>query len=289
MQRDFQELVQSLQPADPLRQIKAVTVGLDSDYEKIPAHKKKWNVAKNMFNFNMDIFEGTKNIAGAYKLNFAFYLSQGIPGIQALKRTIKYIQKNAPGVLIIVDCKIADIDNTNAHYGKFFFDELLADAITVHSYMGSTAMSPLLKRKDKGFFVLGVTSGQGREELQDTKVGPNLAYYEFVSQTVADRWNVLGNCGLVTGAPYPDAISKVRTVAPNLSFLLPGVGAQEGDLEKAASAGFKKDGTGIFVNASRSIIFASNGPDFVYKATAETKRMDTVINIARKSFLLQTA
>ena len=254
-----------------------VCVGLDSDYTQIPACVRTPSVEDTIFYFNREIVEATRDLVCAYKPNIAFYEASHVKGIKALYRTIKYINAHAPDIPVILDAKRADIGNTNKRYATFAFDILGSDAITVNPYLGQEALHPFLEYKDKGIFVLCRTSNPRAGEFQDLLFN-GIPLYQVVAQHVATEWNTHNNCGLMVGATYPDQIREVRNVVGNMPILIPGIGEQAADLGEAVTAGLDNRGYGIVVNASRSIIFASKGPDFADAARKETKKMSTAIN-----------
>lgn len=245
---------------------KFVSIGLD------PVSKNLPKGVKSFFEFNKKIIDATHDLVAVYKPNSAFYEAEGSWGIEELKKTTDYIHKKYPYVFILFDAKRADIGNTNEGYAKFAFDYLKADAITVHPYLGQEAMTPFLKRNDKGIFVLCRTSNPGASEFQDLEVNGS-TLYEKVAFQVARKWSVNDNAGLVVGATYPIELSKVRSIAKNLPILIPGVGAQGGDLKEAVMA-VKKN---FIISASRSIIFASKGDDFDKVARAEVEKLNRQI------------
>ncbi|HZZ99749.1 MAG TPA: orotidine-5'-phosphate decarboxylase [Candidatus Paceibacterota bacterium] len=266
---------------------KFVCVGLDSDFDKIPesAHVarpvdlavQRIIVSETIAEFNHSIVEATKDIVCAYKPNTAFYEAYGAEGIAALHRTITDIHAIAPDVPVILDAKRGDIGNTNKGYVKFTFDYLHADAVTVHPYLGIESLEPFLAKKDKGVFVLCRTSNPGAREFQDSSVyGEPL--YRFVAGCVANRWNKNGNCGLVVGATYPEELNEIRGVAGDLPILIPGIGAQGGDLEKTVKAGRDSRGQGMIINSSRGIIFASRRNTFAEAARRETQKLHNLID-----------
>jgi orotidine-5'-phosphate decarboxylase len=264
---------------------KFVCVGLDSEYKKIPgASKERASIHEMIFWFNRCIVDNTCDLVCAYKPNIAFYENLGPLGIQALKSTVEFIYANAPGVPVILDAKRADIGNTNNGYVQMAFEYFGADAITVHPYLGQEALKPFLEMKDKGIIVLCRTSNPGAGEFQDLRVlvdkGMNMhsvALYEAVAKNVAENWNNNGNCALVVGATYPQELSGVRKIVGDLPILIPGIGAQGGDLEKTVLAGKDSKGMGIIINSSRGIIFASQGPDFAEAARRETQKLHDAI------------
>lgn len=223
-----------------------------------------------------EVVKQTAHVVAAYKPNAAFYESLGWPGMQALEGLIAYIKAEAPDVPVILDAKRGDIGNTNEHYAKMAFDVMGADAITIHPYLGWEANKSFLDCADKGIFVLCRTSNSGAGEFQDMEVEVRKAgkweediegdrwrmrqklmpLYQRVAERVADSyyWNYNGNCGLVTGATYPEEIAKVRELAPNLPLLIPGIGKQGGDLEASVRAARHR----FLINSSSGIIFADD-------------------------------
>lgn len=260
---------------------KFVCVGLDSDYDKLPPHlKKEPDFAEDeIVDFNMAIIEATKDLVCAYKPNSAFYESMGTSGIAALKRTLEYILEKAPNVPVILDAKRADIGNTNNGYVKFAFDWLGVDAITVHPYLGKEALKPFLDRADKMIIVLGRTSNPGAGEFQDLMVGTPLSgaggqtVFQIVAKKVATEWNANGNCAVVAGATYPEELGEIRKLVGDLPLLIPGIGKQGGDLEKAVQNGRDSKKQGMIINNSSGVLFASSGEDFAEAARAVTQKM----------------
>ncbi len=260
-----------------------VCVGLDSDFDKIPesAHRRGSecgvSVANTIVEFNRAIVEETKDLVCAYKLNAAFYEAHGAEGVSALQRTLADIHAIAPDVPVIFDAKRADIGNTNVGYAKMAFDFLRADAITVHPYLGAEALRPFFARAEKGIIVLCRTSNPGAGEFQDLLVNGE-PLYRVVARHVANEWNKNGNCALVVGATYPGELREVRGIVADMPILIPGIGAQGGDVEKTVAAGKDSRGKGMIINSSRGIIFASPGADFAEAARSETKRLRDLIN-----------
>jgi len=240
---------------------KFLCIGLDSDYEKIPKSiKGKPDV--RIFKFNKAIIDKTSDLALAYKPNSAFYEAKGTNGFIALKKTIDYIKKNYPEILVILDAKRADIGNTNNGYVKAAYEQLNADAITLHPYLGREAIQPFLDQKDKGAIMLVRTSNPGAGEFQDLVTANNQPLYLSVAKKIAKNWNGNNNIAMVVGATYPEEIKKVRKVVSDIPFLIPGIGKQGGDIEKTIKAAKDSRGWGMIINSSRDIIFASSGPDF---------------------------
>ncbi len=230
-------------------------VGLDSDTEKISPELKRQEHAQ--FVFNKWIIEQTADLVCAYKPNTAFYESRGIAGISELKLTCDFIRTTYPNIPIILDAKRGDIGNTNNGYLKFVFDYLQADAITIHPYLGQEAVQPFLDRTDKGIIILCRTSNPGAKEFQDLPVNGE-PLYTLVAKNVINNWNKNGNCMLVVGATYPDELAEIRKIAGEMTFLVPGIGAQGGDVAKTVKAGLNSQKKGMIINAGRSIIFSEN-------------------------------
>lgn len=268
-----------------------VCVGLDSEFDKIP-EPLRWNqswrerrdVGNVIVEFNRAIVEATKDLVCAYKPNVAFYEAYGDQGLAALHRTVVDIHAIAPDVPVILDAKRADIGNTNVGYVDAAFGFLQADAITVHPYLGAEALQPFLARADKGVIVLCKTSNPGAGEFQDWDIsgdvvpGGYMPLYKYVAHRVSREWNKNGNCALVVGATYPEQLREVREVVGDMPILIPGIGAQGGDLEKTVKAGKDSRGRGMIVNSSRGIIFASKGEDFAEAARRETIKLHDGIN-----------
>ncbi len=251
-------------------------VGLDPGFSKLPAS------ARDQFEFNKAIIDATHDLVSVYKPNPAFYEARGAEGVAALKRTCDYIKSEYPEIPIIVDAKRGDIGNTNAGYVEYVFDYLGADAVTVAPYMGSESLGKFLERGDKGIIVLCRTSNTGAAEFQDLLVNDEKLYVH-VARQVAEKWNTLGNCMLVVGATYPEELREVREiVGPDMPLLIPGIGAQGGDLASTMAAGLGAHDRGLMISSSRAIIFASSGEDFAQAARAEATKLRDEINEYRK-------
>ncbi len=246
-----------------------VCIGLDSDYEKIPAYLKKKK--QPIFQFNKAIIDTTNDLVCAYKPNSAFYEAMGDEGVKQLKMTCDYLKTEHPIIPVILDAKRADIGNTNQGYVRYAFDYLGVDAITLHPYLGKEAIEPFLQKKDKGIIILCKTSNVGAGELQDLIINKR-PLYKLVAQKVTKEWNKNKNCLLVVGATYPKDLKEVRKiVGDDMTLLIPGVGAQGGDLEKTVRAGLNSKKAGIIINSSRGIIFAKDPRE-------ETIRLKNEIN-----------
>lgn len=230
-------------------------VGLDADFAKLPDKFLKLKFPQ--FEFNKWIIKETNEYVTAYKPNIAFYEARGDKGIKELKMTMDYLHQNHPGIFTICDCKRADIGNTNQGYIDSLFDHFGFDAITLHPYLGKEALQPFLDRKDKGCIILCRTSNKGAGELQDLKSnGKKL--WQIVAEKVSKNWNKNKNCLLVVGATYPKEMKKIRTLVGDMTFLVPGIGAQGGSLKSVLKAGLNSRGLGLIINSSRGIIFSKN-------------------------------
>lgn len=256
-----------------------VCVGLDSELNKLPQHIK--SLENPQFEFNKAIIDATHDLVCAYKPNTAFYEAYGSDGLHQLKLTTDYLHATYPEIVLIIDAKRADIGNTNLGYVSFVYEWLSADAVTVHPYLGKDALKPFLDRKDRGVIILCRTSNPGAGEYQDLVVDKK-PLYQIVAQRVSKQWNYNGNCGLVVGATYPTELEIVRRIAGNMPILIPGIGAQGGDIEKTVKVGIDSDGLNAIINSSRGIIYASSGQNFAQKAREETLKLRDEINKYRK-------
>jgi orotidine-5'-phosphate decarboxylase len=259
-----------------------LAVGLDPDLARIPQSVAPGAPpAERVIELNRRIVEATADLVAAYKPNAAFYEALGAEGFRALSETVAAIRGDAPNVAVILDAKRADIGSTNAGYVAAAFDELGADAITVHPYLGGEALAPFLKREDKLVFVLARTSNPGAGELQDLAVD-GLPLYRHVARAVANDWNAAGNCGLVVGATYPEEMRAVREDVPaSMPILIPGVGAQGGDVTAVVAANRDAGSAAFLINASRSILCASSAEDFAEAARSAAQALDAEIRAAR--------
>jgi orotidine-5'-phosphate decarboxylase len=242
-------------------------VGLDCDYDRLPsAVRRHRTVAEALVAFNTHIVEATADYVCAYKPNIAFYEAQGAEGIEALVETVAFIRTKVPEAGIILDGKRGDIGNSNARYASAAFDLVKVDALTVTPYLGAESLSPFLERRNRTIFVLVKTSNPGAGEFQDLPIGPaGRPLYEVVADHVATSWNKHGNCGVVVGATDIEALRRIREIVGDLPILVPGVGAQGGDLGAVVHAGRYGDG-GLLINSSREIIYASDGQDYAQAA-----------------------
>ncbi len=265
----LEKLHQAIERTDSL-----LCVGLDTDIQKIPPFLQKQ--IDPLLAFNKKIIQATSDLACAYKLNIAFYEAEGTGGLQSLKKTISYIPKK---VLVILDAKRGDIGNTARKYAWAIFDYFRADATTVNPYLGFDSLQPFVEYKDKLSFVLCLTSNPSASDFQFLKVDKRPLYLEVVRKVKG--WNKNRNLGLVVGATYPQQLVEIRKAAPDLPLLIPGVGAQGGDLTQVLKYGASKKGIAI-INSSREIIYASQEKDFAAQARLKALELHQRITQAGK-------
>lgn len=240
-------------------------VGLDSDITKIPQHLLQHE--DPVFEFNKAIIDATKDLCVSYKINTAFYESNGLKGWQSMEKTLNYIPKD---IFTIADAKRGDIGNTSTQYAKAFFEAMNFDSITVAPYMGKDSVKPFLDFEGKWTIVLGLTSNEGAYDFQYL-MNDEKELFKHVIQKVAS-WGTDENLMFVIGATKTAQLKEVREIIPNHFLLVPGVGAQGGSLEEVSKIGMNAD-VGLLVNASRQIIFASNGENFAEKAREEALKL----------------
>ena len=247
-----------------------VCVGLDVHPDKIPPHVMQGN--DPVFQFNKAIIDATADLVAAYKPNLAFYEALGTEGWDILKRTVEYIPD---GIIRVGDAKRGDIGSTAQRYAHALFS-LGFDIVTVNPYLGWDSVAPFVDAEERGVFILCLTSNKSSRDFQYlTHEGSTL--YQRVAR-IAVQWNENDNCGLVVGATHPDELAGSRDIAPSLPFLIPGIGAQGGDLEASVHAGTDAEGEMALINSSRGIIYASQGEDFQKAARRETEKLKDGIN-----------
>ena len=232
-----------------------VCVGLDPEFKRIPARfqGEEWP----LFAFNRWVIEETNAYAAAYKPNMAFYEARGTQGLRELELTVEFLRTEHPEIFTICDAKRGDIGNTNRGYVASIFDAMGFDSVTLHPYLGREALAPFLERRDKASIVLCRTSNPGAGELQDLNCDGK-PLWERVASQVSSEWNTAGNCMLVVGATYPEEMRRIRAIAPDVPFLVPGVGAQGGDVAAVVAAGLDARGSGLLIASSRGIIFSDD-------------------------------
>jgi len=253
-------------------------IGLDPDIRKLPGGLKRHR--DPVYEFNRAIIAATSDLVCAYKLNLAFYESLGEKGWQCIHKTLACIPR---GIVTIGDAKRGDIGNSSEMYARALLDDFGFTASTVSPYMGRDSLEPFIKDRRRGAFVLALTSNPGAADFQYLKVGRR-PLYEHVIEKVGD-WNTQSNCGLVIGATRPKEMKRARELAPGMPFLIPGIGAQGGDLELTVRYGCDAHGEMAVINASRGLIYASSGKDFAHAARAAALQLRYDINQYRRDFL----
>ncbi len=256
-----------------------VCVGLDPEIERFP--RQVADHPSPIFQFNKAVIDATADLVCAYKPQFAHYAAYEAE--DQLERTIEYIHRAYPGVPVILDSKRGDIGNTAERYAIEAFERYGADAVTVNPYLGGDSLEPFLRREDRGVVVLCRTSNPGARDLQDLAVGENgRRLYHVVAELAATQWNTRGNCLLVVGATYPQEVAEIRGIVGDMPLLVPGVGAQGGDVAQAVRNGQTASGTGLLISSSRAILYASAGEDFASAARAAALSLRDQINAHRR-------
>jgi orotidine-5'-phosphate decarboxylase len=253
-------------------------VGLDPEIERFP--RAILAEASPIFQFNKAVIDATADLVCAYKPQFAHYASYEAE--DQLERTIEYIHRTYPGIPVIFDGKRGDIGHTAERYAIEAFERYGADAVTVNPYLGTDALEPFLARGDKGVIVLCRTSNPCAGDLQDLET-PRGKLYQVVADLAATRWNARGNCLLVVGATYPRELAEVRARVGDMALLVPGVGAQQGDVAQVVQNGRTSAATGLIISSSRAILYASAGADFAGAAREVAHKLRTAINLARRA------
>ena len=249
-------------------------IGLDVDLNKIPSHLLDSD--DPIFEFNKAIIDATHHLCVAYKPNTAFYEAYGIKGWKSLAKTIKYLNTNYPEIFTIADAKRGDIGNTSSMYAKAFFEDLAFDSVTVAPYMGKDSVEPFLAFKNKHTIMLALTSNQGAFDFQTIKKD-NKELYKQVLETSKD-WENSDNLMYVVGATKAEYFKEIRNIIPNSFLLVPGVGAQGGNLQDVCKFGLTEN-VGLLINSSRGIIYASSGEDFAKAAALKAKELQTEMSV----------
>lgn len=247
-----------------------ICVGLDPLMDRLPEAVR--GERQPVYAFNRAIIEATAEFACAFKPQFAHYAAAG--RLEELLLTMDYLRSHHPDKLVVLDAKRGDIGSTAQKYAEEAFVVYGADAVTVNPYLGGDTLAPFLGDADRGVFVLCKTSNPGSADFQNLKMAESgRTLFQEVARRAQRDWDELGNVGLVTGATYPEELAAVRAEAPELPLLVPGIGAQGGDLEATLRAGLRADGGGVLINSSRGILYASGGDDFAEAAAEETRRL----------------
>ena len=253
-----------------------VCVGLDPEIERFP--EQIADQASPIFQFNKAIIDATADLVCAYKPQFAHYAAYEAE--DQLERTIDYIHRSYPGIPVILDSKRGDVGNTAERYAIEAFERYHADAVTVSPYLGGDSLEPFLEYEDRGIIILCRTSNPGAVEVQDLEIGGRKLFH-VIAELASRRWNSRGNCLLVVGATYPRELAEVREIVGNMPFLVPGVGAQGGDVALAVQNGQSTAGTGLIISSSRGILYASSGENFASAAREATQKLRDQINATR--------
>lgn len=256
---------------------KYICVGLDTDINKLPKHFPK--TLQSMLQFNLALIKSTSENAAAYKLNFAFYETYGVEGFEILKETINAIPEN---IMIIGDAKRGDIGNTSQMYAKSMFEYFNCDSITVNPYMGTDSIEPFLSDKTKLVFILALTSNPGSNDFEKLKLESGKYLFQEVIEKV-HKWNVNDNCGIVFGATNTSELEANMNLIKELPVLLPGIGAQGGDLNAAVKAFKNNSRKNYLINVSRGIIYKSDNEDFAEAASIELLKYNAQIQQVLKS------
>jgi orotidine-5'-phosphate decarboxylase len=266
----FTERLRTVQSA----QQSLLCIGLDTDITKLPSSLPR--TPDGVLEFNKRVIDATHDLVCAYKLNLAFYEALGCDGWRVLHETRRHIPAS---VIAIADGKRGDIGNSSELYARALINELQFDASTVHPYMGRDSLEPFFRNAEHGVFVLALTSNEGAKDLQYLKSGAKPLYEHVITRV--KRWNTRQNLGIVAGATRPAQLKRIRTLAPGLPLLIPGVGAQGGDMKKAVQYGCDKNGLLAIINAGRNIIYASSGEEFANAARTAAMEMREQINQLR--------
>ena len=251
-------------------------VGLDPDPARFPPSLR--DAPDGILRFCTAIVDATADLVCCFKPQIAYFASCRAEG--QLEALIDHIHARHPGLPVILDAKRGDIGSTATHYAREAFERYGADAVTVNPYMGHDSVEPYLEWDDKGVILLCRTSNPGGADLQALDVGGE-ALFERVARLASTEWNGSGNCALVVGATWPRELARVRALAPSIPLLVPGIGAQGGDIDATVAAGAAADGCGLMLNSSRAILYASSGEDFAAAARAAAEATRDAINRAR--------
>ena len=252
-------------------------VGIDPDLGRLP--KQFAGKPDAILQFGKAIVDATADLACAFKPQIAYFAAARAE--EQLEELIRYIKANHPAIPVVLDAKRGDIGSTGEQYAREAFERYQADAVTVAPFMGSDSISPFTDHKDKGVIILCRTSNPGGGDFQDLEVsegGKTAKLYQHVARIAAEKWNKHGNCGLVVGATVPAELLEVRRIVGDMPLLVPGIGAQGGDVEATVKAGKSAQGAGLMINSARAILYASSGEDFALAARKVAKATRDAIN-----------
>jgi orotidine-5'-phosphate decarboxylase len=256
-------------------------VGFDPDPERLPSSLQGQPEA--IFEFCRDIADATADLVCAFKPQFAYFASQGAE--RQLEKLIAHLKNHYPHIPVILDAKRGDIGSTAEHYAKEAFERYGADAVTVNPYMGFDSIEPYLRHQGKGVIILCRTSNPGGSDIQFLKVGESSdPLYLHIAKLAANQWNASGQVSLVVGATFPEEIAKVRSIVGDMPLLIPGIGAQGGNIDATVKAGsiLHKPGTGMLINSSRAILYASSDNDFAEASRAVAMATRDALRAAAK-------
>jgi len=252
-------------------------VGLDPDISRFPAHLKDRPDA--VLAFCKGIVDATAGLACAFKPQIAYFAAARAE--DQLQDLVDYIHEKHPAVPVVLDAKRGDIGATAQQYAREAFERYKADALTVNPYMGFDSVEPYLEFSDRGLIVLCRTSNPGGSDLQNLTVEGGRKLYQHVAELVAGKWNTHGQNALVVGATFPQELAEVRAIVGDLPLLVPGIGAQGGDVEATVKAGRTAAGTGLMISSSRAILYAGKGEDFADKAREVALATRNEVNLYR--------
>ena len=253
-------------------------VGLDPSPEKLPTHLRDKPIEQAFYEFCVGIIDATAPYVCAFKPQIAYFAAHRAESV--LEDIIRHAQDKHPQIPVILDAKRGDIGSTAEQYAIEAFERYQADAVTVNPYMGFDSIQPYLAYTDKGVIILCRTSNPGGSDLQFLKVDSQ-PLYQIVAHKVANEWNRNGQCALVVGATFPNEIAQVRAIVGDMPLLIPGIGAQGGDLAATMQAGQTANGSGVIINSSRAIIYASAGEDYTQAAQKIARETQAAINALR--------
>ena len=255
-------------------------VGVDPDVARLP--KQLAGRSGSILEFGKAIVDATADLVCAFKPQIAYFAAARAE--DQLEDLIAHIHASHPEIPVILDAKRGDIGSTGEQYAREAFERYQADAVTVNPFMGSDSVSPFTDYQDKGVIILCRTSNAGGGDLQDLMVGGaagEMRLYQHIARVVADKWNGHGNCALVVGATVPAELADVRRIVGEMPLLVPGIGAQGGDIEATVKAGKSVAGTGLMINSARAVLYASSGEDYALAARKVAKATRDAINLHR--------
>ena len=259
-----------------------VCVGLDPDINKLPAHLSKNR--QGVYLFCKSIIDATAQYACAFKPQIAYFSAIGAEDV--LQELVTYIHEDHPGIPVVLDAKRGDIGTTAEQYAREAFERYNADAVTLNPYMGHDSARPFLDYADRGCIFLCHTSNSGAQDFQELTITTEHTtglFYQHVAQTISSHWNTHNNCALVVGATFPEELKVIRDIVGEMPLLIPGIGAQGGDVQKTVSNGQTANGQGLMISASRSILYASSAIDFAVAAGHAAQALRDEINAHRIS------